>query len=165
MLSSNISSTCPHNMVNFGPLAAEIGPCSLGHLSKFQSTDFASWQRYCSDVAQRKPTKLCTVFTVSWAGTRRTHFWRFFPRYGILPGAKFTLHSILALLYFGNITAWHSSSGREPNFAALNRGRQVPSIVPCSNAAKIRERKTWTQGEFCTWQNSITGQEHLKVYM
>ena len=24
MLSSNISSTCPHNMVNFGPLAAEI---------------------------------------------------------------------------------------------------------------------------------------------
>ena len=23
-LSSNISSTCPHNMVNFGPLAAEI---------------------------------------------------------------------------------------------------------------------------------------------
>jgi len=25
-LSSNISSTCHHNMVNFGPLAAEIGP-------------------------------------------------------------------------------------------------------------------------------------------
>jgi len=26
MLSSNMSSTCPHNMVNFGPLAAEIDP-------------------------------------------------------------------------------------------------------------------------------------------
>jgi len=26
------------------------------------STGFASWLRYCSDVAQRKPTKLCTVF-------------------------------------------------------------------------------------------------------
>ena len=25
LLSSNISRTCPHNMVNFGPLAAEIG--------------------------------------------------------------------------------------------------------------------------------------------
>jgi len=25
LLSSNISSTCPHNMVNFGPLTAEIG--------------------------------------------------------------------------------------------------------------------------------------------
>jgi len=26
LLSSNISSTCPHNMVNFGPLAAETDP-------------------------------------------------------------------------------------------------------------------------------------------
>jgi len=25
LLNSNASSTCPHNMVNFGPLAAEIG--------------------------------------------------------------------------------------------------------------------------------------------
>jgi len=25
LLNSNISSTCPHNMANFGPLAAEIG--------------------------------------------------------------------------------------------------------------------------------------------
>jgi len=25
-LSSNMSSTCPHNMMNFGPLAAEIDP-------------------------------------------------------------------------------------------------------------------------------------------
>ena len=32
LLSSNISSTCPHNMVNFGPLAAG----SLGHPCKFQ---------------------------------------------------------------------------------------------------------------------------------
>jgi len=36
----------------------------------------------------------------------------------ILPGAKFTLHPSLALAYIGSITAWHSSSGREPNFAA-----------------------------------------------
>jgi len=26
------------------------------------STAFASWLRYCSDVAQRKPTKFCTMF-------------------------------------------------------------------------------------------------------
>jgi len=26
LLSSNMSSTCPDNMVNFGPLAAEIDP-------------------------------------------------------------------------------------------------------------------------------------------
>ena len=33
---SNISSTCPHNMVNFGLLAAEIVSLSLGHPCKFQ---------------------------------------------------------------------------------------------------------------------------------
>jgi len=39
LLNSNTFPTCPYNMVNFGPLAAEI--CSL------VSTCFASWQRYC----------------------------------------------------------------------------------------------------------------------
>jgi len=29
--------------------------------------------------------------------------------------------------------------------------------MPCSNAANIGEGKTWTQGEFCTWQNSARG--------
>jgi len=27
--------------------------------------------------------------------------------------------------------------------------------VPCSNAANIGEHETWTQSEFCTWQNSV----------
>jgi len=30
-------------------------------------------------------------------------------------------------LRIGRITAWHSSSGRQPNFAALNRGRHLYS--------------------------------------
>ena len=34
--------------------------------------------------------------------------------------------------------------------------------VPCSNAANIRERKTWTPSEFCTWQNSVKGQKPPK---
>jgi len=46
LLSSNISSTCPHNMANFGPLAAEIGPVVWG--TQPISTGFAFWQRYCT---------------------------------------------------------------------------------------------------------------------
>jgi len=34
--------------------------------------------------------------------------------------------------------------------------------VPCSKPANIRERKTWTQSEFCTWPNSVMGQEPRK---
>jgi len=38
--------------------------------------------------------------------------------YGILLGAKFTLHLSLAFSYIGIVTAWHSSNGHLPNFAA-----------------------------------------------
>jgi len=73
LLSSNMSSTCPHNMAKFGPLAAEIDPVvwaplqiSTGFVAKTRNP---SWQRYCTA----------------------------------------------------------SSSGRQPNFAALNRGRYLCS--------------------------------------
>jgi len=44
---------------------------------------------------------------------------------GILPGAKFTLRPSLALSYIGIVTARHSNSGRQTNFAALSRGRHL----------------------------------------
>jgi len=53
-------STCPHNIANLGPLAAEIGWQVWA--SQQISTGFACWLHYCSDVAHRKPTKLCTMF-------------------------------------------------------------------------------------------------------
>jgi len=34
--------------------------------------------------------------------------------------------------------------------------------LPCSYTANTGERKTWTQSEFCSWQNSVRGQEPLK---
>ena len=46
LLSSNISSTCPHNMVNFGLLTAEVSPVVWGTTANFNR--FASWQRYCT---------------------------------------------------------------------------------------------------------------------
>jgi len=69
LLNSNTSSTC-HNMVNFGPLAAEIG----------------------------------------------------LPIWGT--PANFNGFRVLAALL---VTAWHCSSGRQPNFAPLNTGRHLYS--------------------------------------
>ena len=73
LLNSNISPTTSHNMVNFGPLSAEIR--WVGHPSKFE------------------------------------------------PVSR-----------LGSVTARHSSSGRQPNFAALNRGRHLYSA---------RRRTSW----------------------
>ena len=36
---------------------------------------------------------------------------------------------------FGSVTAWHSSNGHQPNFAALNRGRHLCSAGQPSRCA------------------------------
>ena len=49
LLSSNIFSICPHNMVNFGPLAAEIGPVVWGTPANFNEfTVLAAYIRHTS---------------------------------------------------------------------------------------------------------------------
>ena len=62
MLSSNISSTCPHKMVNFSPLTADL--TSVGKFGAPQQilAGFASWLHCCSAVAHQRPTKLCAIF-------------------------------------------------------------------------------------------------------
>ena len=57
LLNSNVSLTCPHNMV-------KLRLRSVGEFAAPQqiSTGFASWLRYCTGVAQRRSTKLCTMF-------------------------------------------------------------------------------------------------------
>jgi len=119
---SNISSRCPHNMVNFGPLTAEICWRVCGTPEKFNGFDGgqwpASWLRCCSDVAQRKSTELCTIFGRLLGWYTIYTFLGLLPPNRILPAAKFTLRPTLAFSYIGSVTARHSSSGRQPKFAA-----------------------------------------------
>ena len=60
LLNSNMSYTCIHNMANFGLLSTEICWRVWGNPANL--TGFASCLHYCSDVAHRRPTKLCTMF-------------------------------------------------------------------------------------------------------
>jgi len=133
LLNSNISSTCPHNMVNFGPFAAEIGWWVWS--TQQISTGFASWLRYCIDVARRRSTKFCTMFGRLLGWYTVCAFSGALAPNGIPPGAKFNLRSSLAFSYilaFGSVTARHSSSGRQPNFAAYylhTKGRPYRSTL------------------------------------
>ena len=83
------------------------------------STGFGFWLRYCSDVAQRKSTKLCTMFGRLLLWYTVFTFWGLVPPDGISPRAKFTLRPSLAFSCIGSVTARHSSCGRQPNFVAL----------------------------------------------
>jgi len=75
------------------------------------SMDFGSWLRYCTDVAQRESTKLCTMFgrLLGWY-TIYTHFRGLLPRNGI-----YSL-SVQVL--------------RFPIFAALVHGTRVVGVSP-----------------------------------
>jgi len=99
---------------------------SLGHPSKFQRVLRLGFVTAATSLNGSQPN-FARCLAVSWAGTLYIHFRGLLLRNGILPGAKFTLRPSLALSYIGSVTARHSSSVRQPNFAALSRGRHLYS--------------------------------------
>jgi len=95
---------------------------SLGHCSKFQWVSHLGFVTAATSLNGNQPNfALCLA--ISWAGTLYIRFRWLLPRNGILPGTKFTLCPSLVLSSVGTVTARHSSSGRQPNFATLSRGR------------------------------------------
>ena len=99
---------------------------SLGHPSKFQRVSRLGFVSAATSLNGSQPN-FARCLTVCWVGTLYIHFGGFLSRNGILPGAKFTLRTSLALSYIGSVTALHSSSGRQPNFAVLSTGRNLYS--------------------------------------
>jgi len=117
LLNNNISSTCPHNMVNFGPLAAEIGLPVWG-----TSANFNGFRVLPSLLQRRRSPEANQTLHDVWPSPGLVHYYIHFrgllPPDRILSGAKFTLRPSLAFSYIGSVTAQHSSSGRQENFAA-----------------------------------------------
>jgi len=118
LLNSNVSSTCS----TIWRTSAHQQLRSVRELAALPqiSTVVESWLRYCSDVAHRRPIKLCMMFgrLLGWYTIHVYTFLEAFSPDGSLPGAKFTLRPSLAFSYIGSVTARHSSSGRQPDFAA-----------------------------------------------
>jgi len=122
-----MSFTRPHNMVNVGSLTAEIDSLVWGTPANFNGF------RVLPSLLQRcrSPKTNKTLHDV-WpspglVGTLYTYFWGLLPLTEILPGAKFTLCQSLVFSYIGSVTARHSSSGHQPNFVELSRGRHLYS--------------------------------------
>jgi len=90
---------------------------SLGHPSKFQPVSRLGFVT-APTLLNGGQQNFAGCLAISWGGILYIHFWGLLLPYGILPAAKFTLHPSLAFSYIGSITAWHSSSGHQPNFVA-----------------------------------------------
>jgi len=83
----DVSSTCLHNMVNFGPLAAEIDWLVWGTpVTPAYFNGIAYWLRYCTDVAQRRSTKLYRMCGRLLGWYTIYTFWRLLPLTEFLAG-------------------------------------------------------------------------------
>ena len=122
---SNISSTSCHNMVT-SAITAEICWRVWGtpaNFNRFRVLPSLLHRRCSMEVNKTSQDVWPSPGLVYFIYT----FWGLLSPNGILPGAKFTLYPSLAFSYIGSVTAGHSSSGRQPNFAALSRGRHLYS--------------------------------------
>jgi len=79
------------------PQYGKLSPllAGLGHRSKFQRV-----LRLCFLLQRRRSAEANQTLHDVWPSP-----------------ANFTLHPSLAFSYIGSITAWHSTSGRQPSFA------------------------------------------------
>jgi len=69
LLSGNISSTCPHNMVNFGPLAAEIGSVIWG-----TPANFNGFRVLAGLLQQRRSTEANQTLHGVWPSPGLVHY-------------------------------------------------------------------------------------------
>jgi len=113
-------------MVNFGPLAAEIISLVWGVPANF------NWFRVLASLLQRRrSTEANQTLHDVWPSPAQLHYIYIFG--GCCPVTEFCQVQNSVCVFqvlrspIGSITARHSSSGHEPNFAALSTGRHLYS--------------------------------------
>ena len=109
-LTTNISPTCSHNVVDVSPLTAEICWRDLGIPANFNG-----FRVLVSLLHRNRSAEVSKTLPDVWPSPGLVHYiytLGVLPPNGILPAAKFTLRPSLVLSYIGSDTAWHSSSGR-----------------------------------------------------
>jgi len=126
LLNSNIFSTCPHNMMNFCLVTAEIDWWILG-----TPANFNGFRVLASLLHRCHSTEVNQTLHDVWPFPGLVHYIYIFgvlsPN-GLLPGAKFTLRPSLPFSYICSVTAWHWNNMRQPNFAAYNTRNGITAL-------------------------------------
>ena len=111
LLNSNVSSTCPYNMVNVGPLTAEIGSGVWG-TQQISTVSRLGFLITAPTLLNGDQPNFARCLAVSCAVYNIYTFWGLLLPNGIFSAVKLTLRPSLAFSYVASITARHSSSGR-----------------------------------------------------
>jgi len=138
LLNSNISSTCSHNMVNFGPLAAEISSRVWGTLARFQRLSGLRFVTAPTSLNGNRPN-FTRCLAISWGGTLYIHFRELLSHNRILPGAKFTL------------CPFHS--------------RMLAALLHSTGVVDVRQTAMFTRGRhlYLVWWPSRWASTHILV--
>ena len=127
LLNSNMSSTCLHNMTNFGLRDAEIGSVVRG-----TSANFNGFRVLPSLLQRRRSPKANHTLHDVWPSPGMVHYIYIFG--GSCPQTEFcpvqnSLYFRPKFAYIGSVTARHSSSGRQPNFVASYKERNYGTLA------------------------------------
>ena len=110
LLNTSISSTCPHNMVNIGPLTAEIGLPVWG-----TPANFSGFRVLASLLQRHRSTEVSRTLHDVWPFPALVHYiYIFGVSYPLTEFYQVQNHFAspsLVFSYICSITAWHSSSG------------------------------------------------------
>jgi len=118
LLNGNISSICPHNMLNFGPLTAEMFWWVCG-----TPANFNGFRVLASLLHRRRSTDVNHTLHDLWPSPALVYYIYIFG--GSCPITEFCqLQNSLCVpsllfSYIGSITAGHSSSGLHPQFSCF----------------------------------------------
>jgi len=111
-LNSNVSSTCPHNMVNFSPLTAEISWPVWGAPANFNRFRVSAslLHQCCSTEVNQTLHNVCLSLGL-------VHYIFSAPEQNCHVQNSLCVQS-LVFSYIGSVNALHSSSGHQSNFLA-----------------------------------------------
>ena len=116
-LNSNIS-TCPTIWRTLAHYSVWDPFGSLGQLSKFQRVSHIGFVTAATSFIGGQPY-FARCLAVSWAATLYIHFRGSCSLTEFHHVQNSLCVQLFAFSYIGSVTSWHSSSGRQPNFAAL----------------------------------------------
>jgi len=108
----------------------------LGHPNKFQWVSRFGFVNAPTSLNGGQPN-FAWCLAVSWAGTLYIHFREILPPTVFCQLQK-SMRPNLAFSYIDSVTTAHSSSGRQPNFAAFSRRRITLGIGPQCSAVFFR---------------------------
>jgi len=142
MRNSCISSTCPHNMVNFGTPMAETYWRVWGTPANFNLFHVGFVTAPMSLSGGQPDFAECLA--VSWAGTQGIRFRELLPANGFLSAAKFTLRLSVAFSNIASVTARHPPFPQIDIIGAMVivwslRGKIIRSVlcnIVCNNCAQ-----------------------------